>query len=226
MLLDFATKRRATKNYNPDMFLKKEDLDYIFKVINTSPTSAGLEHWRVLCFRNKDKKNEILSGINEGNKKKFLDSSDALLFYVKKEEWFKNISNEDFYKIAKRNIEQVNQTFHKEITEDQIQTFMKRIRVDDHANNDHNLTEWSKRQAYIAAGYAFLAAKEINVESTPMEGFNEKILNKLLLEKGYINNLETIALIVLLGYSDGVSIPYFGKEQVRESIDKKFKIIY
>lgn len=226
MILDFSTKRRATKNYNPDMFLKKEDLDYIFKVVNSAPTSAGIEHWRVLSFRNKDKKQEILPGFDEGNRNKVLYSSDALLFYVKTEEWFKEIGNKDFYNIAKRNLDQVSKTFHKETTEEQIQNFLKRIRFVDHANNNHNLTEWSKRQAYIAVGYTLLAAAEINVKSTPMEGFNAKILDKILLEKGYIDKNETIAVVVLLGYTDGIKIPHFGKEQIRRKINEKFKIIY
>ena len=58
---------------------------------------------------------------------------------------------------------------------------------------------WSSKQAYIALGSAMIAAAELKIDSTPMEGFNKEELDKALglPEK----NLKSVVLLAL-GYRD------------------------
>lgn len=222
-LLKIAKERRATKNYNPDKLIDLKTLNYIFEVTNTAPTSIGLEQWRVLDIRDKKVKEELLPFINEGNRKRFLDSSDAVFFITKKESWF-NKDNKVLEARLKRNLKGAEETFNKTFTEEEIKSTIDYIVKGDHANNNHDFDEWSKRQAYIASAYTMLAAIEKGVKSTPVEGFQMK-LNDLLREKKLMDNDEALSVIVLLGYIDGVQYPYIGHHQRREEVKDKFKII-
>ena len=61
---------------------------------------------------------------------------------------------------------------------------------------------WSDKQAYIGLGTALIAAAELKVDATPMEGFNAEAFNNILglTEK----NLHT-SVIISLGYRDAES---------------------
>jgi len=58
---------------------------------------------------------------------------------------------------------------------------------------------WSSKQAYIGLGTALIAAAELKVDATPMEGFNPKLFDEVLglSEKGL-----HASVIISLGYRD------------------------
>ena len=61
---------------------------------------------------------------------------------------------------------------------------------------------WSDKQAYIGLGTALIAAAELKVDSTPMEGFDPKLFDEVLglSEKGL-----HASVIMSLGYRDQVN---------------------
>ncbi len=221
-LLEIAKKRKATKEYNG----KKIDLDtlnYIFEVINTAPTSMGLEHWRVISLRD-NKLKEKLKDTFLFNDKRMMQSSDALIFITKTKEWF-DTKNKELKSKVERTYKAVDQEYGTStLSEEQVNNTLNYIHNADHGNNNKDLTEWSKRQAYIASGYAMLAAMEKNINSTPLEGFSKELTEKLRNEN-LIDKNENVAIVILLGYIDGVEHPTHGKIQLREKVENQFKII-
>lgn len=220
-LLEIASSRRATKAYNGKK-VSQSDLKYIFEVTNTAPTSIGLEQWRVISFRD-DVIKQKLGKFFKFNKDRFLKSSDALVFITKQKEWFKP-GNKVLQSKINRMIKAIEQEFGTKTSINELYEREKFIYETDHGWNNHNLTEWSKRQAYIASAFTMLAAKEIGINSTPVEGFDYK-LNEQLIKMNLMKEDEVISLVVLLGYSDGLKHSTYGKKQLREEVKDKFKII-
>ncbi len=222
-LLEISKKRKATKSYN-DKKINKNDLDYIFEVTNTAPTSMGLEGWRVISLRDQNVKEKLKENF-VFNGERFMQSSDAILFVTKTKEWFLDKDNKDLKKRVKRNLDSISKEYNIESpTEEKVLEMMDAIAKSDHGNNNNDLTEWSKRQAYIASSFTMLAAMEKGINSTPVEGFDSKI-NKKLRELKLINDDEVLSIVILLGYIDGVKNPTYGKIQLREKIESKFKIV-
>ncbi len=222
-LLEISKKRKATKAYNSKKISKK-DLNYIFEVTNTSPTSMGLEAWRVISLRDNDIKEKLKENF-VFNGDRFMQSSDAILFITKTKEWFFKKENNDLKNRIKRNLEASSKELNlEEPTNEKINEMLDFISKSDHGNNGKDLTEWSKRQAYIASSFTMLAAIEKGINSTPLEGFNFDT-NKKLKELNLIDEDETLSIVILLGYIDGVKNPTYGKVQLRENVESKFKII-
>ena len=76
---------------------------------------------------------------------------------------------------------------------------------------------WSGKQAYIGLGTALIAAAELKVDATPMEGFNPELFNEVLglTEKGL-----HASVIVSLGYRDAANDYLASAPKVRLPLDK------
>jgi nitroreductase len=78
---------------------------------------------------------------------------------------------------------------------------------------------WNSKQTYIALGFALLAAAEIEIDSTPMEGFDNNLLDELL-------NLKELGLrssvLMTLGYRDIKTDYLVNLKKVRRDKEKLF----
>ncbi len=222
-LLDIAKERRATKVYNGTL-IPIGDLHYIFEVTNTAPTSLGLEAWRVLSIRDKKLKKQ-LEPFFGFNGKPMDKASDVVLFISKKAEAYYDTPWVKGRVLAL--LTKLDQTFGTNQANDpeKINTLMETMKHHDFGNNDLNHTEWSKRQPYIAISYMMLAAKELDIDSTPIEGFNGENLNQFLLQNRLMKDDENVAIVVFLGYSAPIEErPFTGNKQTRIPVEDKFTI--
>ncbi len=222
-LLNIAKERRATKVYNGEL-IPTGDLHYIFEVTNTAPTSMGLEAWRVLSIRDRELKKELEPFFGY-NAKKMEDASDIVLFISKKAEAFYDTPWAKTRVLAI--LKKIDQTYgtNKVNKAEKINNLMETLKSHDYGNNNSNHTEWAKRQPYIAIAYMMLAAKELDIDSTPIEGFSAENLNKFLLVKKLMRDDENVAIIVFLGYSASIeNHPFQGIKQTRIPVVEKFTI--
>ncbi len=97
------------------------------------------------------------------------------------------------------------------------------------AENDFDLTDdrkrfdWAGKQVYIAMGNMMTSAAMIGVDSCPMEGFDQKELERVLVEEGVMDPEE-------FGLSAMVSFGYRAKDaeifpKTRRSMDEVVKWI-
>ncbi len=217
-LLKIASLRRATKSYN-EQKINPEQLQYIFEVTNTAPTSIGLEQWRVVNLENQQLKAK-LQPHTMMNQKRWMEASNAFIYVTKTEAFFKN-NKEVLIEKMKRYSQAVADEFNTPLNMEEVKKTVQYIQTADHGNNGHNFTEWSKRQAYIASAYTMLAATEQGLGSTPMEGFDGNFI-KTLHQENIIEQDETVSLVVLLGDTSGVEHPHYGNKQLRTPIKNKF----
>jgi nitroreductase len=196
--------RYAAKRMN-GMKIPKVKLDVILDAISLAPSSFGLQPYSVLVIENK----EMLQKIKPlaMNQPQITEASSLLVFAT----WDKltsekiNIYIEDIAKQRNVSVDSLKEV--KQIIEAQLN------------KNDADNFIWNSKQTYIALGIALVAAAEIEIDSTPMEGFDNKLLDELL-------NLKELGLrssvLMTLGYRDIKTDYLVNLKKVRRDKEKLF----
>jgi nitroreductase/dihydropteridine reductase len=196
--------RYAAKRMN-GMKIPKVKLDIILDAISLAPSSFGLQPYSVLVIENK----EMLEKIKPlaMNQPQITEASSLLVFAT----WDKltsekiNIYIEDIAKQRNVSVDSLKEV--KSIIEAQLN------------KSDADNFIWNSKQTYIALGFALLAAAEIEIDSTPMEGFDNNLLDELL-------NLKELGLrssvLMTLGYRDIKTDYLVNLKKVRRDKEKLF----
>ena len=203
-LLDDLMWRHATKAYDPTKKLREEDLMKIVEAARLAPTSSGLQQFRLIIVGNQELKEKMVEGAL--NPDCMRECSHVIVFAAWDEYTPERIDK--IYDLTtderglvrgrfKRYTDMLKETFGKMPKEEQFQ----------HAAN----------QSFIALGLALAQAAELKIDSTPIGGFDPKLVDELLglREKG----LRSVSLLYL-GYADPER-DWLGKmKKVRNSMEE------
>lgn len=176
----YATKRMSGKK------VPQEKVDIILEAARLAPSSAGLQPFNILVVTDP----ELLKKIQPiaSNQPQITEASHLLVFAA-----WDNISDS--------HIDQVFDHINRERnhTPEAQEAYKNKIKANFAAKTQEERFQAAARQAYIAFGIAIAAAAIEQVDATPMEGFNNAELDKLLglKEKG----LRSLTLLPL-GYRD------------------------
>jgi nitroreductase/dihydropteridine reductase len=176
--------RYAVKKYS-DKPVSEDKIDQILEAINLTASSCGIQPYRVFVITNPETRQKL----GEGSfNTQIYDSSHILVFAG-----FNEINNEyiaDYVGMIEqqRNLEKGM----LDIFKDTLVSFFSTQTPEENAI-------WSDKQAYIGLGTALIAAAELKVDATPMEGFDPKVFDEVLglSEKGL-----HASVIISLGYRD------------------------
>lgn len=180
MDLEHLKWRYAVKRYDENQKLTKEQKDHIKESIKLTPTSLGLQPFKVFEI----KSSEIKSQLKEAcfNQPQIIEADMVLVFasYTKISEDHINGHIQNTAAIRNQEVSSLD-PFKKGI-----QGYISKL-------SEIELRNWSSKQTYIALGVAMAECARIGVDSTPMEGFNADQVNNLLglTEK----NLETSVIL-------------------------------
>ncbi|MDQ1152008.1 MULTISPECIES: nitroreductase family protein [Sphingobacterium] len=170
-LIEDLKWRHAVKAYDPEQKVSQEDIDKIVEAARLAPTSSGLQPFKVLVVENQTLKEELAKGAL--NPECMRECSHVLIFAA----W-------DRY-TAER-IDQVYDytTDERDLPRGRFGSYtdkLKSIYLNEAAERNFAHTA---RQTYIALGLALAQAAELRVDSTPAEGFDNRIVDEVLgLEK-------------------------------------------
>lgn len=182
-LIEKLNWRYATKKMDPSKAVPQEKLDQIIEAICMAPTSSGTQPFELFVITNPEVRGEIRKVA--WDQAQITDGSHLLVFAA-----WDNYSEE--------RIDAVTQHMADARGENpMLWDYFANIKAmylprDAQVNHDH-----AARQAYIALGFALAAAAELEVDSTPMEGFDPAKVDEILglREKG----LRSVVLLPL-GY--------------------------
>ena len=176
--------RYAVKKYS-DESVREDKIDRIIEAVNLTASSCGLQPYRLFVITDP----EVRQRLGEGSFNAQIHASSHLLVFA----GFNEITNDyitDYVEMMEqqRNLEKGG----LKILED---TLIDYFSPQTPAQN----TIWSDKQAYIGLGTALIAAAELRVDATPMEGFDPKLFDEVLglSEKGL-----HASVIMSLGYRD------------------------
>jgi len=183
-LLEVLNWRYATKKYN-NKKVSKEKLQEIIDAINLSASSTGMQTYRLFVIENPEIRKEL--GANSFNPQ-VVEASHLLLFAAIDVLTKETIRNYIQFVAKERNMPEEN-----------LSDFKKAIESSLLNRTDEENFIWSSKQAYIALGTGLIAAANLQVDATPMEGFDAEKFDTILglKEKG----LKSVVLLSL-GYRD------------------------
>lgn len=199
----YATKRMTGKKVN------ETDLQQILEAIRLSPSSRGLQPYKVFVIEKEELKTKI-QPIADGQAQ-IVECSHLLVFTVETNTTKEKLENYIGHLAAERNlpIEKL----------DGLKSVLLRDQL---VMNEEQYYHWAAKQAYIALAYGQLTASTLGIDAAAMEGFNPKKLDELL----ELNKYELKSVVLLaLGYRDEATDFMLKLKKVRKLQNELFQSI-
>lgn len=194
--------RYAVKKYS-DELVSEDKIDQIIESVNLTASSCGIQPYRLFVITNP----EVRHRLGEGSFNAQIHASSHLLVFA----GFNEITSDyikDYIEMAEqqRNLDKGS----LDILKDGITEYFAPQTPEQNAI-------WSDKQAYIGLGTALVAAAELKVDATPMEGFDPKLFDEVL---GLSPQGLHASVILSLGYRDTVNDYLASVQKVRLPIDE------
>lgn len=201
-LSDHMTWRYATKKMDPTKAVPSGKVDAIIEAIRMAPTSSGTQPFELFVVTNPDVRGEIQKAASDQSP--ITDGSHLLVFAA-----WDNYTEDRIDKVA-----HLNKDLRGDLPLiDGYYGNLKAMYVPRDAETNY---AHAARQAYIALGFAMLAAAEQEVDSTPMEGFDPAQVDKIL----GLTELGLRSVVLLpLGYRDPSGDWLLPMDKVRKPLD-------
>jgi nitroreductase/dihydropteridine reductase len=165
--IDKLNWRYATKKFDATKKLSAEQLNTLLDAVQLSPSSAGLQAYRVLVVENPEIKEKLREAAR--GQQQLTTASHIIVFAAETNldgEYVKNYIDRI---AAIRGIDRANlEAFETNIT-----------------HNVNIMTEdvkivWNHKQCYIALGVLLTAAADMGIDACPMEGFEAGKFDEIL----------------------------------------------
>ena len=201
-LIDKLNWRYAAKRMNGTK-VPQEKIDKILEAIRLTPTSYGFQAFKVFVIENPVLKEQIFEAAYQQPQIK--EASHLLVFAA-----VKNIDAQQ----ADAYIDLIATT--RNVSVESLSAM--RSMFDGVVSAETNFA-WTSRQTYIALGFGIIAAAIEEVDATPMEGFSNETIDKILgLSE---QNLGSVSILTL-GYRDAENDHYATAAKVRKSKEEIF----
>ena len=207
-LIDNLKWRYATKKFDSSKQVSQQNIEYIKEAVQLSASSYGLQPYKVLEIK-EPKLREELKRIS-WNQSQITDASHLFLFCN-----FLDVSEEDVDSLVRLKSE-IN-----EIDIQKLSGYGDFVKSKLKEKSESGMIHWTAKQTYIALSNAMNACAELQIDCTPMEGFELNDYN----EKLGLPQLGLNACVVLaIGYRNNKDMSQHSKK-VRKSIDMIFEEI-
>ena len=196
--------RYATKKYDATKKVAQVDVDKIVEAIRLTPTSSGLQQFRLLVITNQEVKNQIVP-IAFGQQ--IVADCSHLLVFAAWDRYTEEriVSMYDYI------------TVERDQPADRFNAYTERLKAKYLPQEAEENFIHTARQAYIGLGLAMAQAAELKVDSTPMEGFDNDKLDELL---GLPAKGLKSVLLLPLGYRDEAGDWLLKMKKVRKPTDE------
>jgi nitroreductase/dihydropteridine reductase len=207
-LIEDLNWRYATKKFT-DEKVSEEKLKYILEAINLTASSCGLQPYRVFVIDNADLKANLGAGSFNGQ----IELCSHLIVFAA----FNEVTTQHIQDLIDLTAEV------RGITPESLQEYFNMLDLYFKSRTDSQNSIWADKQAYIALGTALIAAANVHVDATPMEGFDPQQFDTLL-NLGDQGLHSTV--ILSIGYRDKENDPYAGAKKVRLPLDEMVTLLH
>ncbi|MFV8355194.1 nitroreductase family protein [Flavobacterium sp. XS1P32] len=185
-LIEDLNWRHAVKAYDPTKKVSKDKIDKIIEAARLAPTSSGLQPFQVLVVENQELKEKLVPGAL--NPECMRNCSHVIIFAGWDRYTAERIDKVYDFTTTERGLSQGRFNSYTDM--------LKKIYLGQAA--EENFVHIA-RQTYIALGLALAQAAELKVDSTPVEGFENSVVDDILeLDK---LGLKSVSLMYV-GYAD------------------------
>jgi len=197
--------RFATKSYNGKT-VENEKIEQILEAIRMSPSSSGLQPFKVLVITNQELKKKLYPYSWE--QKQILQASHLLVFAAWDEYTPERVNTFFEFSNKERNLP-------SSATDDYR---LKLLGILEKRSKDQHFVG-AAHQAYLALGFGLLAAADLKVDATPLEGFDSEAYDEIL--NLHEQGLKSTVLLAL-GYRDEENDWLINLKKVRRSNEELF----
>ncbi|WP_163397282.1 nitroreductase family protein [Flavobacterium fluviatile] len=207
-LIENLKWRYAVKAYS-NIKVAEEKVDQILEAINLSASSCGLQSYRVFVVSNPEIQNKLGADSFNGQ----IRSCSHLLVFAA----FTDMTStyiDDYIAMTEN---------QRGLDAGALSGFRNGLHSYFGAIDTEQKALWATKQAYIALGTALIAAAELKVDATPIEGFSTSVIDEVLglKEKGLHS-----AVILALGYRDSEKDYMAAMKKVRLPVKEMVTKIY
>lgn len=201
-LIEALQWRYATKKMNGEA-VPEAKIAQIIEAARLAPTSSGLQPFNVILITDPALKAEIATVAN--NQSQVVDCSHLLVFAA-----WDNYTEERIRTVFSRM--NAERGVPDSATENYVESLLGLYLNRSAAENHHH----ASKQSYIAFGMAIAQAAALEVDATPMEGFDNEKLDALLGLEKY--NLKSTTILPL-GYRDAAGDWLINLKKVRKPVE-------
>lgn len=167
MFLDKLDWRYATKKMDPSKPADDAKVAKIVDAVRMAPTSSGLQPFHLFVIRNADLRARLKAAAMDQSQ--VTDSSHLLVFAA-----FDNYSAARIDAVVDHHAEA------RPGSREGLDTYYNMLKSVYLPRSEQVNFEHAARQVYIALGFALAAAAELELDTTPMEGFDPQAFDEIL----------------------------------------------
>jgi len=164
---DYLNWRYATKQFDPLKKISMTEFDELLEVLRLSPSSFGLQPWKFVVVQDQVLRKEIRK--HAWDQAQVTDASHLIILCSLK------TMDEAYIKNCVHDIARV-----RSLPMDSLAGYEQMMVSIVKTKSQDELSNWMKRQVYIALGMLLSACAQKRIDSCPMEGFNPKKVDEIL----------------------------------------------
>jgi nitroreductase / dihydropteridine reductase len=176
---------------DPNRCIPDDVFDKLLKFIYYIPTSVNAQCTHYIIASSPESRSRIADHMGNGfefNVPKVRDASHVIALATRE-----TLSNDYLDELHAKEV--MDGKFPNEVLADQWRATV-RMWIDLHRYDVKDLQHWMEKQTYLALGMSLMAAEELGINASPLEGFNSRTLDAELglREKGF-----TVAVLLAIG---------------------------
>jgi len=192
-ILSAAKKRHTAKAYDSARRIPEEVMQQVYDLLRNSASSVNSQPWHFIVANTPEGRARIAKATQGGyvyNAAKVNDASHVIVLCAR-------VDMDEAHLDALLEQEERDGRF-RDAQARAGQDATRRGYVNQHRYGTKDVAQWLEKQVYLALGTALVGAATLEIDATPMEGFDQKILDAEfgLNEKGL-----TSLVLVSFGYS-------------------------
>ncbi|UPQ74870.1 NAD(P)H-dependent oxidoreductase [Chryseobacterium nepalense] len=205
--LEALSRRYSVKKFNTEI-IPREILHNILESGKLSASSLGLQPYKILVVESKEMKEKLIPAFYNPSQ---ISTCSHLIAIISKKKLDESYINGYF-----RHLSEVRET-----PEEKLDLFRKSINQHINQKTHDEIFNWAEKQSYIVLANLMYAAAIENIDTCPMEGFRQDLIEEIL----EINpESEKVTVTLALGYRSEED-HFQHMKKVRKPNEKLFKFI-
>ena len=166
-LLEHLEWRYATKKFDPQKKVSREDLNKLKKAIQLSVSSYGLQLYKVLIIEDIELRKKLKPVSWDQNQ--ITDASHLFVFCN-----YNRVNSKDIDTFIRQTADSRNIEYEK------LAGYGDFIKMKLDEKSEVERTNWLERQPYLALSNLLMVCAELGIDACPMEGFEPERYNEIL----------------------------------------------
>ncbi len=197
--------RYATKHFDLSRKISDNNIEFLKEAVNLTATSYGFQPFKVLIITDPGIREQLREA--SWGQRQVTEASHLFLFCN-----FRNISSKDidgYFELRAKinNLDLQESVGYSKMVKEQVASM-----------TPDQMEIWTAKQTYIALGTILAASAELQIDSSPMEGFDKSKYDKIL---GLKEMGLTSSVMAAVGYRDSAD-SFLAFKKVRKPLDELF----